>query len=52
MGMSPTQVDALTLWEFAACQDGYILANDPKAKRRGSGEISEERLAEMGIEGF
>lgn len=32
--------------------DGYILANDPKAKPKGGGDIDEDRLAEMGIEGF
>jgi len=42
----------MTLWEFGAAVDGYILANDPKAKPRGSGDISEDRLAELGIEGF
>lgn len=41
----------MTLWEFAAAVDGYILANDPKAKPRG-GDIDEGRLAELGIEGF
>lgn len=41
----------MTLWEFGAMVDGYILANDPKAKPRG-GDISEDRLSELGIEGF
>jgi hypothetical protein len=27
MGMSPREVDKLSLWEFAACADGYSKAN-------------------------
>lgn len=42
----------MTLWEFLAARDGFILANDPKARPRGHGDIDEDRLAEMGIAGF
>lgn len=49
MGFSPTQVNAMTLWEFYAASDGYSLANG--GKRRG-GDISDDDLAEMGIVGF
>lgn len=42
----------MTLWEFGALRDGYILANDPKARPRGGSEIDEDRLSEMGIAGF
>jgi len=31
--------------------DGYLLANNPKAKPKG-GDMDEGRLAELGIEGF
>lgn len=31
--------------------DGFILANNPKAKPKG-GDIDDDRLAELGIEGF
>jgi hypothetical protein len=41
----------MSLWEFGAMVDGYILANNPKAKPKG-GDIDENRLAELGIEGF
>ncbi len=41
----------MSLWEFGAMVDGYILANNPKAKPKG-GDIDEDRLAELGIEGF
>lgn len=50
MGFSPRVVDELTFWEFNACYDGWKLANGVK-KKRGA-DISEERLAEMGIAGF
>jgi len=41
----------MTLWEFGAMVDGYLLANNPKAKPKG-GDMDEGRLAELGIEGF
>lgn len=39
----------MTLWEFMAAADGHLLANGAKPK---GGDISEDRLAEMGIAGF
>lgn len=27
MHFSPQQIDAMTLWEFAACVDGFVKAN-------------------------
>lgn len=50
MGFTPRDVDQMTIWEFNACYDGWKIANG--VKPRGKGDISEERLAEMGIEGF
>lgn len=38
----------MSLWEFAACVDGYAAAHGA----RRAGDIDEERLADMGIEGF
>jgi hypothetical protein len=29
MGFTPAQVDRMTLWEFAACADGYRKAHAP-----------------------
>lgn len=47
MGYTPCQVDRMSLWEFAACSDGY------SGKRNsGGGDLDEDQLAEMGIEGF
>jgi hypothetical protein len=41
----------MSLWEWVCATDGYAEANGSK-KRRGTGDISDDRLAEMGIEGF
>lgn len=49
MGFSPRATDAMTLWEFAACSDGWLLSKGAKPKGR---EMDDERLAELGIEGF
>jgi hypothetical protein len=50
MGFSPPDVDRMGLWQFTAALHGYQIANGQKA-RPGS-DISDERLAQMGIEGF
>ena len=48
MGFTPREVDGMTLWEFAACAAGM---QGSTGERRQS-DVSEERLREMGIEGF
>lgn len=50
MGFSPRVVDEMSLWEFNACYDGWKAVNGVKVRRNVT--ISDERLAEMGIEGF
>ena len=47
--MSPRDVDDSTLWEFSCAVDGYVKANSPDEKAPPMGE---DRLAELGIEGF
>lgn len=49
MGFSPRDIDQMSMWEFAACADGFLLSKG--AKRKGH-EMSDERLAELGVEGF
>lgn len=39
----------MTLWEFMAARDGVLLENGAKPK---GGDISEDRLAELGVAGF
>lgn len=50
MGFAPEQVDRMTLWEFLACADGYAEAHGAKQPRVET--IDDERLRELGIEGF
>lgn len=40
----------MTMWQFAAAVAGWNKANGQGPK--GSGDISDDRLREMGIEGF
>jgi hypothetical protein len=51
MGFAPAQVDAMSLWEFAACVDGYRAAHGGARPGRGEG-ISEARARDLGLEGF
>lgn len=50
MGWSPAQVGECSVWQFAAALEGYGRAQGWKVS--GGGDLSEERLREMGIEGF
>lgn len=51
MGLSPRQIDRLTPWEFDAAFRGWCQANGVKIKA-DRGEMSDERLQELGIKGF
>lgn len=49
MGFDPRQVEAMTLWEFIACAEGFRQIHE------GAGappEMDDDRLAELGIVGF
>lgn len=48
MGFSPREVDALAPWEFAAMTRAWAKGNGAGPRR----EISDDRLAALGIEGF
>lgn len=41
----------MSLWELAACMDGYARAHGVSTKREGEG-MSEERMRDIGIEGI
>ena len=43
-------IGAMTLWEWLCAIDGYGIAHG--VKPRGYGDIDEDRLSDMGIEGF
>jgi len=40
----------MAFWEFIYATRGYAEANG--AKPKGNGDMSEDRLSELGIEGF
>lgn len=48
MGFAPEQVDRMTLWEFAACSDGYAKAHGMKQEKSGR-EMSETRMRDLGL---
>lgn len=41
----------MSAWEFSACVEGYAEANGGKKRSRG-GDMSEDRLRDLGIVGF
>lgn len=49
MGLSPRQIDEMSPWEFTAVSDAWVRAHGGKPK---GGSIDEDRLAELGVEGF
>lgn len=49
-GVLHRDIGGMALWEFAQAVRGYAEANG--AKPRGAGDISDDRLSELGIEGF
>lgn len=46
MGLQPTQIDQLSLWEFAWCANQFTKANNPDAAG-GKGQISGQEEAEL-----
>lgn len=42
MGMSPTEVDRQSLWQFAAAWNGYVAANTPD-----KGQLTERQVEEL-----
>lgn len=50
MGFPPSVVDDMTLWEFAACSEGYRKAH--QAEDQAPPPMADDQLAELGIQGF
>lgn len=50
MGMTPREIDDCTLWEFAACSEGYRKAH--QMEEQAPPPMADEQLAELGIQGF
>ena len=51
MGLSPSEVDAQEVWPFLAAWEAYKQVNGIKSKE-SSGDLEDEDLARLGIEGF
>jgi len=52
MGLTPRQVDAMTLWEFAVAWKAWRDFHTSTPEEDAPPPMSEERLAEWGIVGF
>lgn len=52
MGFTPAQVDAMSLWQYLACLDGYRAAHSGQEKSEPLGDLDETELRAMGIVGF
>lgn len=52
MGFAPRDVDGMTLWDFNAARAGWIKANRTGDEEAAVPPMSDERLAELGIDGF
>lgn len=50
MGFCPRQVDAMTLWEFTACMDGWKAAN--QIDEQTAPPMDDDTAAALGIDGF
>lgn len=50
MGFSPRDVDAMTLWEFACCAEGFRKSHSTDKEQ--APPMSADDLAAAGIEGF
>lgn len=49
MGFPPQTVDRMSLWQFMAALDGWRTAHGQK---KSVGDMSDDRLRDLGIEGF
>lgn len=52
MGMTPRQLDAMTLFEFHAAQAGWVQFHASYGEEDNPEAMSDERARELGIIGF
>jgi hypothetical protein len=52
MGLSPRQLDAMTLWEFSVASAAWRRFHASTAESEAAPAMTDERLAELGIVGF
>lgn len=50
MGFAPREVDDMTLWEFQCARVGF--ENYHNTEEKPAPEMDDDRLADLGIEGF
>jgi hypothetical protein len=49
MGLTPHDINEMSLWEYMACADGWKQAHQSEEKAPA---MSDDVAAELGIEGF
>ncbi len=52
MGFTPAQVDAMGLWEFAACAHGYARTHGGGEKGGSEDYMTVDRARILGLDGF
>lgn len=52
MGLTPRQLDEMTLWEFKVAFKAWRDFNTVPPEEEGPPAMSDDRLAELGIVGF
>lgn len=50
LGISPGETDKMSLWEYGAIRDAYLISQG--GRPAGDGDLDEDRLSDMGIVGF
>ena len=51
MGFTPAQVNAMSLWEFAACREGWAQAHGGGSAPAAPNDMDLAQLRALGIEG-
>lgn len=52
MGLTPRDVDRMSVWEYRSCLDAWNRAHGSERDGGDPDAISDERLAALGVEGF
>ncbi|MEM7296575.1 MAG: hypothetical protein AAF330_08150 [Pseudomonadota bacterium] len=52
MGFTPSQINAMSLWEFMSCRDGWNASQGREPVSVASSDYSDAELRALGVEGF